>query len=358
MAGLARAGLRLRRGWCVLVALAALAGCAGTGPTPALAPDETRTAQLSTAEIRKLQELVSARQRVYRMAAPLLVTNAELCRRHARPLLGFRARNSHSFPEQLRNAAQAMLGVGDRLQVSDVLPASGAERAGLRPGDALLKVEGLDFPEGEHADREAAALLIPLIAKRDALQITVQRNARELTLNVPLTQACAFNIEIGNSPNVNAYGDGHRILLTRGMLATVGSDEELAYVIAREMAHGILGHAARMNQDATAGGIIDNLVRLQPDLATMTGMAGLRPVVPEFDLAADKLSVYLLARAGYALEPVVPFWRDLAKRYPASVRNGYTALHPATERRLEALEQAVQDVQDRQKDGRPLLPAP
>lgn len=356
-------GLPRMRHWLHLLAAAAmLAACAAPEqPRQYSVPDDkgaAHTVEASAEEIRQLQELVSARRRLYRMGAPLLAANADLCRRHARPLLGFRAQNSYSFPEPLRNAAQVALRVGERLQVSDVLPGSGAEQAGIRPGDVLLKVGTQPFPGGEHADREAAALLLPLIEKQSSLQLTMLRGERELQLDVPLTRACAFNIEFGNSPNVNAYGDGYRILLTRGMLDAVRRDEELAYVIAREMAHNILGHAARMNQQATVGGIIDNLVQLRPDLSSMTGMAGLRPIAPEYDTAADKLSVYLLARAGYDLEPVVPFWKDLAERYPASVRNAYTALHPATARRLEALEDAVRDVDARRKDGRPLLPMP
>jgi predicted Zn-dependent protease len=39
---------------------------------------------------------------------------------------------------------------------------------------------------------------------------------------------------------MNAYADGARIMVTRGMIAATKGDDELAYVLARTMAHNIL----------------------------------------------------------------------------------------------------------------------
>lgn len=351
------------------IALAILAGCAAPpsatpSATPPASPPVAAPAATveqpppSTAEIQTLKNLVTAQDRLYAVAAPLLVNNAELCRSHARNLLGFTAKNRYSYSPELANAARFELGMEEHLRVTGVLAGSGAARAGLRQGDALLHVNGIEFPTGQNAQSETTALLVPLVMERDALELGLLRAGLPLTLEIPLTPACAFSIEFGNADLVNAYGDGHRILITRGMLQAVQDDEELAYVIAKEMAHNILTHAARQNLSATYGGIIDNLTRIQPDLSAMVGLSGLRPVPRDFDTMADRLSFYLLARAGYKLERAIPFWRRLAKQYPASVQNAYTALHPSTERRIGAMEQALRDIESRRATGRPLEPAP
>lgn len=372
--------LNLKLTQATLIRHALLSGCflllaacttAPTGPTTPAAqppaqqpiaaqplPREPLPPVATAAQIETLRQLTSARDRLYRVAAPLLVNNAELCRNHARKLLGFRASNRYSYPAELVAAAHTVLQLNDRLRVNGVLAGSGAERAGIRSGDELLSVEDWEFPSGAKAEAEAAALLGPLVANRSSLKLTILREAQPTTLDIPLTEACAFNIEVGNTDLVNAYGDGYRVLITRGMLQAIRDDEELAYVVAKEMAHNVLGHAARHNQQATAGGIIDNLVRLQPDLRTMGGTAGLRPMAPEFDTAADRLSIYMLARAGYKLERVVPFWRRLAKQYPPSMQNAYNALHPAIDRRMASMEKAVRDIRKRRESGRPLIPAP
>lgn len=310
-----------------------LTACATVAPPPGqptAAPTAPAAPSISPSEQDNLRALVSQQERLYRVAAPLLVNNTDLCRSHARNLLGFTAKNRYSYSAEYVNAAQKLLGLGERLQVVGVLPGSGASRAGVRRGDELIAVDDKAMPEGENAERQAATILAPLVTGRNNVKMTVARNGSNLTLAVPLTYACAFGIELGNADNVAAYADGHRVLVTRGMMNYAASDEELAYVLAKEMAHNALAHASRQHMNATVGGIIDNLVRMHPDMSTMVGLSGVKPMPQELDAMADKLSLYMLARAGYNIDRALPFWQKLAGQYPASALNGYTAMHPAT----------------------------
>lgn len=311
---------------------------------------------ISPAEQEALRTLVTQQDRLYRVAAPLLVNNTDLCRSHARNLLGFTAKNKYSYSAEFVNAAQNSLGLGDRLQVVGVLAGSGAARAGVRRGDNLVAVDDKAMPEGENAERQAAAILAPLVTGRSAVKMTVMRDSSRVTLSVPLTYACAYGIELGNTDNVLAYADGHRVLVTRGMMNAASSDEELAYVLAKEMAHNALAHASKQRMNATIGGIIDNLIRMHPDMSTMVGLSGVKPMPQELDAMADKLSLYLLARAGYNIDRVVPFWQRIASQYPATVPSNYTALHPATEYRIAAIEKTIKDIKAKQASKRPLHP--
>ncbi|RZI41264.1 peptidase M48 [Herbaspirillum sp. HC18] len=310
----------------------------------------------SPAEQQALQAIVDMQDRLYRIAAPLLVSNAELCKGNARNLLGFTAKNKYSYSTEFINAAQKALGLDERLQIMGVLGGSGAARAGVKRGDIVLAVENKTLPEGENAEQEAATILAPMMNGRNSITLTVQRDGASAALNVPLTYACAFGVELGNTDNVAAYADGRRVLVTRGMLSAVRSDDELAYVMAKEMAHNALAHATKQRMSATIGGIIDNLTRTRPDMNMMTGMAGLRPMPQDLDAMADKLSIYLLARAGYNIDQVIPFWQRMASQYPATQLNGYTALHPSTNYRVAAMEKAIKDVHSKQTRKKPLLP--
>jgi predicted Zn-dependent protease len=293
---------------------------------------------------------------LYRVTAPLLVNNPQLCKNNARNLLGFTAKNKYSYSREFTNAAQYAFGLEERLQVMGVLAGSGAARAGVQRGDSLVAVQDQPMPQGENAERQAATLLAPLVTGRSSVKLTVMRAGSNLSMDVPLTYACAFGIELGNADIVNAYSDGHRVLVTRGMMAATGTDDELAYVLAKEMAHNALSHASRQKMNATAGGIIDNLVRIHPDMSTMAGTAGVRPMPAELDVIADKLSLYMLARAGYDIENAVPFWERFAAQYPASVSNGYTALHPNTAQRIAAMQKTVADIRSKKDANRDLLP--
>ena len=342
----------------LLAACATVPPPAGEQPAPPAVPGKPAAPapSVSTAEQDALRTLVALQDRLYRVAAPLLVNGTDLCRSHARNLLGFTAKNRYSYSADFVNAAQKLLGLGDRLQVVGVLPGGGAQGAGVRRGDELIAVDDKAMPEGENAERQAATILAPLVTGRTKVKMTVLRNGSSLTLTVPLTYACAFGIELGNADNVNAYSDGHRVLVTRGMMNFAAADEELAYVLAKEMAHNALAHASRLRMNATVGGIIDNLVRMHPDMSTMAGLSGVKPMPKELDAMADKLAIYMLARAGYDIDRVAPFWKKLANQYPASVLNGYTALHPATDYRIDAMEKAIKDVKTKQANKRPLMP--
>jgi hypothetical protein len=46
----------------------------------------------------------------------------------------------------------------------------------------------------------------------------------------------------------------------------------------------------------------------------------------------------------------------MAQQYPASVLNGYTAIHPMTSYRLSAMDKTVVEVKAKEAAGKPLLP--
>ncbi|GAC1410903.1 MAG: hypothetical protein NVSMB6_11780 [Burkholderiaceae bacterium] len=361
--GYRRTRLRMYARPGVLAVALVLAGCVTTPPasTSAAAPSDLSPVQapttvVDTAEQAALKARVILQDRLYRVAAPLLVNNTELCRGNARKLLGFTAKNKYSFTSEYVDAAEQSLGLGDRLHIMAVLAGSGAARAGLRPGDILLAVDEKPMPLGPNAERLAASILGPIVNTRSSVKLSMVRGGTPLTTTVPLTLACAFGIELGNADNVNAYADGHRIMVTRGMMNFVRNDTELAYVIAREMAHSALGHAGRMRMSATLGSIIDNLIRVHPDLTATGGMGGVKPFPQEVDAAADTLALYMLARAGVDIDGASRFWERLALQYPVTVLNGYTAIHPATTFRMSVMAKILPEVQAKKAANARLSP--
>lgn len=365
-ARIARNTMKLRLALPLALLLGACATVPPPGTSPVPAPAAPAKVQASAApaapqpvtapEQSDLRALVELQDRLYRVSAPLLVNNTELCRGSARNLLGFTAKNRYSYSTELANAAGSLLGLDDRLQVTGVLAGSGAARAGVKRGDYLVSVEDKPLPQGDNAERQAATILAPLVTGRPNVKMTVQRDGSALAMTVPLTYACAFGIELGNTDNVTAYADGHRVLVTRGMMNAAASDDELAAVLAKEMAHNILSHAKRMKMNATIGGIIDNLIRVHPDMSTMAGLSGVKPMTKEMDAMADKLSLYLLARAGYSMDNAVSFWERIGSQYPATNLAAYTALHPATDFRLDTMKKTAVEIKRKQAIRKPLMP--
>jgi hypothetical protein len=329
-------------------------------PPPAVVSNVTEGPPVVTAKMAaaraQLSQMVALQDRLYRIAGPLLINNADLCRTQARNLLGFTAKNKYSYTGEFVDAAQAVLNYGDRLEVASVLAGSGAARVGLRKGDGLVAAEGKSLPTGANAETQAAAILGPLASGSKVLNLTVSRGGANQALKVPVTRACAFKIDIGNSDNVNSYADGQRVMITRGMVNFAQSDEAIAYVLAKDIAHNVLGHAATTKQAYTIGSIIDNLVAVRPDLSMLIGSAGVKPVPQDLDAAADTLSLYMVARAGYSVDNARAFWQRLATQYPATVLNGYTATHPAVSYRLGVIDKTVVEIRGKQAAKKPLVP--
>lgn len=332
-----------------------LAACATTSTAPSSAPTSPTTPLFRTNAERELDALVARQDRVYHVAAPLIAKNAVLCKTSARPLLGFTAKNKYSLPAELRSAAASRLKLGESLQVMQVLDGSGAMRAGVRRGDVLQSIQGQALPRGPQAETEAAQLIGPLLKNVTEVEVAVLRDGSPLALKVPLTTACAFAVDIGNAPQVNAYADGRRIMVTTGMLDAL-SDQDLAVILAREIAHNVLQHAQAMQMRATVAGVIDALLPPKPDLSGFAGSAGLKAMDEKLDQDADRLALYLLARAGINPSGAIDTLERLAQRYPQTVTNGYTALHPWTTERAGLMRSTLAEIRQKQAAKKALVP--
>jgi hypothetical protein len=324
-------------------------------PTPQ-APQAPQLSPKMAAAAETLTRMATLQERLYKVAAPLLIDNAELCKTHAANLLGFTAKNRYSYPGDYNEAAHIAFGMDERLQVTEVLAGSGAAHAGLKVGDGLVSAGGKPLPTGVHALSGARAVFGPLVAAQASLPLTIERNGAARQLNIPVTRACAYAIELGNSDNINSYADGKRVMVTRGMIEFTRNDEELAYVLATGLAHNVLGHAAVQRNSATISSIIDNLIGVKPDESMLIGSAGIKAMPADLDAAADRVAVYMLARAGYGIDGDDDFWKRLAAAHPATVLNGYTANHPAVEARTAAINKAVAEVKAKHAAKKPLVP--
>ncbi|WP_334188185.1 PDZ domain-containing protein [Noviherbaspirillum sp.] len=313
-------------------------------PPPQRPPSPEKSALLSG--------WVDQQSRLYRVAAPLLIENTALCKRQARNLLGLTAKTRYSYGKGFAVEAQSALGLNEQLKVMDVLPGSGAERSGIRKGDVLLAVEGKPMPQGPNAERDGAVLVNAAMRGRGSVTLSVERNGEQISIATPLTNACAFGIELGDSDLVNSYADGFRVLITRGMLNVVRTDEELAYALAKEIAHNTLTRAPRPRMGST----IDRLRVLRDDRTAPVTMPALQPYSPVLDATADKLSLYMLTRAGYGTTGTVDFWKRLAASHPSTSPNSHTALHPSTSYRVSVMNKTLEAIKWKRDRKQPMVP--
>ena len=181
---------------------------------------------------------------------------------------------------------------------------------------------------------------------------------------------------IAHSRAVNAYADANnRVTLLGGLVSAVGSDDELAAVMAHEYAHVIIGHVHQMQGNAGLGALVGALAGTAVGVGLYTpgstviedfGSAGYElgssvgatMYTIEMEREADHVGAYILHEAGYDLNAGRTMWIRLAREAqsgtPLGKRSlrGYFRTHPTTEARYVAWVKSAAEVRSGQR--RPL----
>lgn len=145
-------------------------------------------------------------------------------------------------------------------------------------------------------------------------------NTRVITTPAESFEICTNKVAIEDSAIANAVTNGDTILVTTAMIGAL-SDDELAFLIAHELAHSVNGDYVE-----TAGR-------------------------PALELDADRTGVFLMARAGYDINAAITALKVLD--IPGSPQ---TDTHPAGTQRMTRLHMAILEVERLQSAGAPLRP--
>ncbi len=275
----------------VLIAMALL---------PAAPVAAQRQPQLSVTD--RLTALRTHEERVNIIGERLAVAAAPWCRDGW--TLGWILGDLGQYPKDVRLPArrQWQVPAAGSLFVATVAPDSAAAMAGLRPGVAITAING-EAPMRYNGDRPSRHALAnservieeALRANAGRLNIeTINGEGTRATVELTARRACASRFEVGADDEKQAYADGSAVIVTLGM-ATFADDDELAGVIAHELAHNMLRH--RLRQDAR--GVPNGYTRYLGRNAR---------VVRGFEEEADRLSVWLLQQAGYDPASPIAFW--------------------------------------------------
>ena len=138
-----------------------------------------------------------------------------------------------------------------------------------------------------------------------ALEEMVQRVGRQLASHSH-RPGLDYQFTIVDSTSVNAFAlPGGYIFITRGMLAYLNSEAELAAVLGHEIGHVTARHSVRQQSTATMTGILGAVVAASTgidgvdSLTDMAGTAIVRGYGREHELEADRLGAEYLAKSGY-----------------------------------------------------------
>jgi Peptidase family M48/PDZ domain len=259
----------------------------------------------------------------------------------------------HHLPEyELRDRPQIIAAY--RLDrgpgVLSVVADSPAAEATLTAGDVLLAIDGEPFPSPpmETKDRkvwrkqlEEAERLLEERLRTGPARLRVLRGGRELEITLGSISGCPGRVRLANSRQTNAFATGRQVVMTTALLDFIRGDDELAIVIAHELAHNILDHPDRLKAQNVPHGILRGFGK---------NAARVRTTEEE----ADRLAIRLAWAAGYDVSAAIPFWRRYYAKYGRAPQLFRT--HPGLAARERLIAQAIAELPSNSAAPPPPIP--
>jgi len=245
-------------------------------------------------------------QRVATTGFRLAVANRDWCDDPVW-LPGLELHDITQYGADWRQAAAEAFGLDDDPAVLALAATGPAVRAGLRVDDHVTSLDGAPPPTAAGVaqgsfDRESRILDALDIAFADGrAAIGIRRDGVASTVDVRADRGCPTRFQLIPSTRLNALADGRYVQVTTALADYVADDDELAAVLAHEFAHNLLHHRARLDAAHVSRGLLGNFGR---------NARLIRATEDE----ADRLSVYLMDRAGYDPEAAVRFWSRFGRR--------------------------------------------
>lgn len=249
------------------------------------------------------------------------------------------------FGRDYRSDARSMFGFADRPIVFAVVPGGAAARAGLRTGDGILAIDGTatQIVRGDGpatvTDSDAATALLERALQDGTATLVVDRRGQRSEHILRGDPACPARFEVRAGSDRNASADAVRVQISSDLVDPARAREDVAPVVAHEFAHIILRHP-------------QTLARSFRGLLPGFGKNG--AAIRASEIAADRLSLYLLDRAGYSADDAVAFWKKFLRANDLGILSDRT--HPDWKTRVTALQAELARLKAVKASGRPVDP--
>ena len=190
------------------------------------------------------------------------------------------------------------------LAISAVAPGSAAAIAGFRAGDQILAIGETDIvalqPDGARPARDIAFDILADQLVDKPVAITVERGGSAQSFDLAAPASCRLLVEITTESGYSARTDG-KVMQVSYSLADAVTDDQLAAILAHELGHVVLRHRQRLDAAGIEGGLFKEVGRN-------------RSVARATEIAADRISVHLLANAGFDPYAAIDFWQTPASQ--------------------------------------------
>ncbi len=237
-----------------------------------------------------------------------------------------------------QDTARFALGFDGSIGITAVAPDSPAARAELSPGNSLLAINDIAI-EDIVADESQSSLQPPAYRRIDtinrmlrqqlatgAIELTIAEGGVNRTVALTPVQTCPGQFQVRVSADRSATADGKLVSVSSRLAEYFLSDDEFAAVVAHELAHNLLKHRDRLDAQQVNRGFFGQL-----------GKSAGR--IRETEIEADRLSVWLMANAGYDPQAAITFWTRYGKEHGKGIFSAST--HYRWKKRVQLFEEEI-----------------
>ena len=271
--------------------------------------------------------------RVNALAYHLQTASQGLCKS---PILitGVMLHDLGAYGKAERPGIAAQYGLGNGFGVAQVVAGSPAARAGLKPNDEIVALNGVDvrnFQSGlirqkASYDRvEAFTSFLREGLTAGHVVLDVKRGEAQVQVDLAGQPACGGRAFLVHSDVLNAWSDGKYVAITDRMYALAEDDSELAFVLAHEMAHIILGHEQQLRESSK--------------LFAELGLGGGK--FKRAEIEADVMAVRIMMSAGLDMSAPERFLRRAAGLRPFDL----ATTHPGISRRIRIVNDTMAEIE-------------
>lgn len=238
----------------------------------------------------------------YRIAA----ANAAMCRTPVM-MSGMIVHDLTQYDPAARPAVSRAFSLNAGFGVLEIVPGTEAERVGLKIDDEIVAVGGhsVEDPAAfqqrspSYTRVERFLTLLSDTLRDGSTDILVRRKGEMMRMSLSGRPGCGGEVKLTDSSTVNAWSDGKHVVLSTAIEQMASNDNELAFVIAHEMAHNILNHFSASNSDSRS----------------LFGLLGLGASSGRnMETQADGFAVPLMSAGGYAPEGGISFLENARRR--------------------------------------------
>jgi Peptidase family M48/PDZ domain len=276
-----------------------------------------------------VRELGADQLRVATIGYRIAAANAQSC---ARPemMSGIIAHDLTQYPAAARPLVSQAFSLHAGFGVLQIVPGSAADRAGLKIDDEILAIgnqvvedqSAVDGARQSYAREDRFFGMLSATLAKGPARLLVRRAGQVLHLTIEGQAGCGGTVILSTSSDLNAWADGNRVMVTTAMIRQAANDDELAFVVAHEMAHNILGHANNPNDSMGLFGLL--------------GFGSAR--VKRMEVAADTYAVSLMNAADYSPFGGISFLQGASRRMWWS---DLSLDHPSFGRRIKIVTAAI-----------------